>query len=71
MKEKTKNNPARCKLWGMILTLAFLFVGHTALAQSVQVTGVVNDNLGPVIGATVIEKALPTVSPLIWTATSN
>ena len=56
MKEKTKNNPARCKLWGMILTLAFLFVGHTALAQSVQVTGVVNDNLGPVIGATVIEK---------------
>ena len=37
-------------------SLMLLFLGLSALAQTVRVTGTVVDNVGPVVGASVVEK---------------
>lgn len=41
---------------GLLLTLAFLLTGQLLFAQGKQISGVVNDAFGPVIGASVLEK---------------
>ena len=41
---------------GMLLAFAFLLTGQLLFAQGKQVSGVVNDAFGPVIGASVVEK---------------
>ncbi|WP_373835465.1 carboxypeptidase-like regulatory domain-containing protein, partial [Bacteroides heparinolyticus] len=40
----------------MLLALAFMLTVQQLFAQSKQVSGVVNDAFGPVIGASVVEK---------------
>ncbi len=56
MNNKTVTISATPRLAGMLLALAFMLTVQQLFAQSKQVSGVVNDAFGPVIGASVVEK---------------
>lgn len=57
MKEKKHFTAPRSKHLGMLLTLAFIFIGQSLFAQSKRVTGVIRDDMGEtIIGASVVEK---------------
>lgn len=56
MDNKTVTISVAPRLAGLLLTLAFLLTGQLLFAQGKQISGVVNDAFGPVIGASVLEK---------------
>lgn len=56
MDNKTVTISVAPRLAGILLTLAFLLTGQLLFAQGKQISGVVNDAFGPVIGASVLEK---------------
>lgn len=52
-KQKSNGNTAFLRL---LLAFLIMLSGQSIFAQSKQVTGVVNDEFGPVLGATILEK---------------
>lgn len=70
MKQNLKQT-ARKRLAAMALFLLICLPFSLAQAQTIKVNGRVTDDLNePMIGVSILRKALPTVSLRIWTATT-